>query len=296
VAAGLDEDAWRHASPFGEDPTKGIDPEVLDLMYAVAGIIGSTSGQERCAVRAFGDFSRVAFAAFRLSFAATTGKHWDRAAIALHESLQMALDPKTRGSPSDFDYRWMVCNRMGLTLKDILPDHASPNESNDRVRMPATEVREFNCSSLRKRLNKCLPPEVWKRDPEVYLRLAGNYCRIANACWRASPPKRERRDGRPANAKRVELLEWAQSNGLQPMVLSRQIVGLGRCPIDDMPPFADTRSGDGTWLFPTRADHAKAFASWLDRRTKVTYENLRHVLKNKKKDAKRAEQKKHNHQ
>ena len=296
VAKGLDEDAWRRAPLFGENPAKGFDPEVLYMMQVALGP-GLGVGNRVRILRDAIAFSNAATSAFKLSLGATAGR-WKQAATALHEALETALAPSAEKNPGHLDVGWFVYSRMGLMLNDLLPDRSNHNGPSDRFCMPANEVEEFERSPWRKKLRKYCPPEVWKRDPEMFFRLAENYRRISNECYRQLP-KRTRNEGRPANPERVALLKWVQAQDLEPKPPSvqlkkwcRQLVVFGGYPRGDMPPFADKRNEDGTWLYRTEADHAEALAQWRDRRTELTYKRMRDVLKSTEKDAKRAEQKK----
>jgi hypothetical protein len=93
-------------------------------------------------------------------------------------------------------------------------------------------------------------------------------------------------------------LKWVQAQGLEAEELSRQLKKWSHllvtwgCSRDDMPPLADRRNSDGTWLYRTQADYAEAFDKWWDRQTEAIYRRMRGVLKNTEKDLKRAEQKK----
>jgi hypothetical protein len=247
-------------------------------------------------LRAATAFSKAAVAAFQLSLVATIDERWHGASRKLHETLQIALDPNSPKNSGEVNYGWLVHAKMGLMLKDLLPSRFDQDETNDRFRMPVTEFAEYKRSRLRKRLNRYSPPKLWTRDPDVFFRLAENYRRISNECYRQLP-KRARNDGRPASPERGQLLKWVQAQGLETMALSQQLMRWSRLlvtwgyPRDDMPPFADRRNADGTWLYRTEVDYAEAFAQWWDRRTELTYRRMRDVLKDTEKDAKRAEQK-----
>jgi hypothetical protein len=297
VAKGLDEDAWRRAPLFGENPTKGFVPETLCMMQVALGSgpgVGNRDLLRRSAIA----FSRAAAAAFRLSLVVTIDECWNGAANTLHEALQVALDPRTSKNAREFNYGWMVYTQMGLMLQDLLPDRSNHDGTNDRFCLPTAEVEEFRRLRLRRILNKYSSPEAWKMDPEVFLHLAENYRRISNECYRQLP-KRTRNEGRPANPERIKLLKWVHAQGLGPKPLSvqlkkwcRRLVVFGGYPRGDMPPFADKRNEDGTWLYRTEGDHAEALAQWWNRRAELTYKRMRDVLKSTEKDAKRAEQKK----
>jgi hypothetical protein len=296
----LDEDAWRRAPLFGENPRKGFDPEVLYMMQVALGPGFGVGNRDRILRDAIA-FSNAATSAFKLSLGATAGR-WKQAATALHEALETALASSAEKNPGHLNVGWFVYSRMGLMLNDLLPDRSNHNGPSDRFCMPANDVEKFERSPWHKKLRKYCPPEVWKRDPEMFFRLAENYRRISNECYRQLP-KRTRNEGRPANPERVALLKWVQAQGLEPKPLSvqlkkwcRQLVVFGGYPRGDMPPFADKRNADGTWLYLTEADHAEALAQWWDRRTELTYKRMRDVLKSKEKDAKRAERKKRAHQ
>jgi hypothetical protein len=301
----LDADAWRRTPLFGEDPLKGIDVDILYMMK-VALDPGLGVGNRRRILRAATAFSNAATAAFELSLETTT-QRWNQIAIALHESLQTALAPSGEDDPDDFNIGWFVYTKMGLKLKDLLPDrsddrpsdffHISVGEFQSVEEFKKSEkFRTINRSSWGNKLTKYSPPSAWKRDPEAFLRIAENCRQIANKCQRGLP-KRTRDDGRPGNPERLKLLKWVQAQRLEPEALSRQLKNWSRllvtwtCPVDDMPPLADRRKVDGTWWYRTEADHAEAFAKWWDRRTKLTYTRMRDVLKDTEKDAKRAKHK-----
>ena len=289
VAKALDSDAWRSAPLFGEDPTGGLDFDILHMMLVALGP-GIGAGSRQRILRVAIAFSNAATAAFDLSLETTAGRR-NSAAIELHESLETALAPS---EPNDFNFGWFVYSQMGLMLKDLLPDRSNYDGPSDRFCVAVNEVQKFKRLQWRKKLRKYCPPQLWKRDSGMFFRLATNYRRISNECHRRLP-KRTRNEGRPGNPDRVALLKWVQAQGLEPKPLSvqlkkwcRQLVAFGGHLRDDKPPYADERNVDGTWLYPTQVHHAQAFGKWWDRRTKVTYKRMCEVLK----DAKRAEQKK----
>jgi hypothetical protein len=292
VAKGLDADAWRRAPLFGADPTGALDSDVLHMMLVALGP-GIGAGSRQRILRAAVAFSNAATAAFELGLETKAGR-WNRAAVELHESLETALAPS---EPNDPNFGWFVYSQMGLMLKDLLPDRSNYSGPSDRFCVPVDEVQKFKRLQWRKKLRKYCPPQLWKRDSEMFFRLATNYRRISNECHRRLP-KRTRNEGRPGNPERVALLKWVQAQDLEAEALSRQLKKwsrqlalFGGYPRGDMPPFADKKNEDGTWLYATAADHAEAFAKWWDRRIELTYKWMRYVLKNTEKDAKRAEQK-----
>jgi hypothetical protein len=292
VAKGSDEDAWRYAPPFGEDPTGGLDFDILHMILVALGP-GPRAGSRQRILCVASAFSNAATAAFELSLE-TTEDRWNRVAMELQGSLETALAPS---EPNDPNFGWFVYSQMGLMLKDLLPDRSNYSGPSDRFCVPVDEVQKFKRLQWRKKLRKYCPPQLWKRDSEMFFRLATNYRRISNECHRRLP-KRTRNEGRPGNPERVALLKWVQAQDLEAEALSRQLKKwsrqlalFGGYPRGDMPPFADKKNEDGTWLYATAADHAEAFAKWWDRRIELTYKWMRYVLKNTEKDAKRAEQK-----